>query len=91
MHRNLRRDFLPRCCKLSSHLTVRVISLSVNCVEEIREDFPHPQLVYAKTKRPMQFDMYIPTLLLAVEYQGKQHYEDLFYFGSTVRCVDHCE
>jgi hypothetical protein len=33
----------------------------------------------------MELDVYLPSLSLAFEYQGIQHYEDKFYFGTASR------
>ncbi len=51
---------------------------------ELFEDYYHPSLVYKATNRPMQFDIFLPSLQLAFEYQGIQHYQDLYYFGTSV-------
>jgi hypothetical protein len=52
---------------------------------EVIEDYLHPELIYSNTRKPMQIDVFLPKLSLALEYQGIQHYEDLFYFGSSVK------
>lgn len=31
--------------------------------------------------KPLPFDFYLPTFNIAIEYQGKQHYEPIEYFG----------
>jgi len=32
--------------------------------------------------RPISFDVFVPTLNLALEYHGQQHYEENYWFGS---------
>lgn len=34
-----------------------------------------------KDRRPLPFDFYLPKYNLCIEYQGKQHYEEIEYFG----------
>ena len=34
-----------------------------------------------KDKQALPFDFYLPTFNIAIEYQGKQHYEPIEYFG----------
>jgi hypothetical protein len=53
------------------------------------EDYWHPDLLYSATDKPMQLDIYIPSLSLALEYQGHQHYGDAFYMGTSVRMYQH--
>jgi hypothetical protein len=36
----------------------------------------------------MQLDIYIPSKSIAFEYQGIQHYEDVYYFGSSLRMYE---
>jgi len=40
-----------------------------------------PQLVYLPTKRELTLDIFIPTLQLAFEFQGFQHYTRHYLFG----------
>jgi hypothetical protein len=47
---------------------------------DIREDFVHPKL-QSKFGRPVLLDIYLPNLNLAFEYQGEQHYADVFRFA----------
>ncbi len=39
-------------------------------------DYKHPQLVFQSTNKSMELDLYIPSLNLALEYQGIQHYRN---------------
>jgi len=48
---------------------------------EICEDYTHPVMKFPSGK-PLQFDAFIPDKLLALEYQGEQHYETEQFFGS---------
>lgn len=34
-----------------------------------------------RNKRPLPFDFYLPEYNICIEYQGKQHYESIEYFG----------
>ena len=36
-------------------------------------------------KRPLPFDFYLPRHNICIEYQGKQHYEPIEYFGGSER------
>lgn len=53
---------------------------------EILEDFKHPTMVFSpkssKTPKPMELDIFVPSLSLAFEYQGQHHYGDSDFFGS---------
>ena len=39
------------------------------------ENYRHPHLIYQLA--PMEFDIFIPSLNIALEYQGEQHYNDI--------------
>jgi len=45
-------------------------------------NFKHPELVYLETQVNMEFDVYLISLSVAFEYQGEQHYQNHFIFGS---------
>jgi len=48
----------------------------------IHMDFKHSGLQYYGTHREMELDVYIPSLNLAIEYQGEQHYMHHHVYGS---------
>jgi hypothetical protein len=54
-------------------------------LKDVLEDYMHPNLLFSDTQRPMQLDVFLPALSLALEYQGIQHYEDIYHFGQTHR------
>ncbi len=46
-------------------------------------NYRHPSACYSRSKQPLELDIYIPHLSLALEYQGQQHYHDHFLFGTS--------
>lgn len=50
----------------------------------IHSDFPHPKLRYADSNLPIQFDIFIPSLSIAFEYQGAQHYIPHYLFTDKI-------
>ena len=50
----------------------------------ILEDYRPPNLIYQNNWIVMEFDIFIPSLNLAMEYQGRQHFDDIpDAFGSN--------
>ena len=43
----------------------------------IYEDYLHPKLKF-QSGRPMQLDLFLPDLSIALEYQGQHHYRNIF-------------
>lgn len=59
--------------------------LMVKCIKKIFNEYEviqqfKPYFLYVN-KGQLSFDAYIPKLKIAFEYQGKQHYEPIEYFG----------
>lgn len=52
--------------------------------ETVLEDHSSPSLVFSETNEPIELDVYIPSLKLALEYQGIQHYRDIHFFGPSL-------
>jgi hypothetical protein len=40
------------------------------------ENYRHPRLLFT-TKLPLEYDIFLPALNLAMEYQGEQHFDDM--------------
>jgi hypothetical protein len=51
----------------------------------ILENYTHPDLGFTVTRRKGQLDAFLPTLMLAFEYQGEQHYGHTTYERETTR------
>jgi hypothetical protein len=61
------------------------------CAEICKEIFPNEQMLFnyrhckivnPDTHAALEFDIFIPALLLAIEFQGQQHYASSGYFGT---------
>jgi len=51
-------------------------------VPNIHVNYPHPELKYDDTKNNLELDIFIPSLSLALEFHGKQHYHYHYMFGT---------
>jgi hypothetical protein len=54
----------------------------------ILEDYFHPDLAWGNQNRPIQLDIWVDGLKLAMEYQGEQHYYNLRVFGPGASLSD---
>jgi hypothetical protein len=54
--------------------------------KEVLLDYIHNDLKFSGTQRNMELDIFIPSLSLALEYQGRQHYKDI---GMKILSVQH--
>ena len=55
-----------------------------NLLKIVRDIFPHEDVFHQASPKwlgKQRLDIYIPTFKVAIEYQGKQHYEPVEYFG----------
>lgn len=43
-------------------------------LHDIHINYLHPLMRFKDTGKPIELDLYIPSLSLAFEYQGEQHY-----------------
>lgn len=43
---------------------------------DIYVSYLHPDLLFLESKKPMELDIYLPSLKLAFEYQGEQHFRE---------------
>lgn len=51
---------------------------------QVALDYAHPKMRFPDSQQKMQLDVYVPSLSLALEYQGQQHYEVCIYVASHV-------
>lgn len=45
------------------------------------ENFRHEELRFSNSGRCIELDIYIPSLNLALEYQGEYHFKTFYYIG----------
>jgi len=50
----------------------------------IHSDCPHPKLRYPSSNKHIQFDIFIPSLNIAFEYQGSQHFVPHYLFTDNI-------
>jgi len=46
--------------------------------EDVKENFNHPDLIHTNSGKPMELDVFVPALKLALEFQGEQHYHQIY-------------
>jgi len=51
---------------------------------ELFSDYIHPHLRYTDSDKHIEFDVFVPSLMLAFEYQGEQHYHFHYLYGSPM-------
>jgi len=63
-----------------------------NIVKEIWADakweFKHPDLRYKHSDMKMELDMWIPSIKLAIEYQGEQHFFPIKHWGGEAAFIE---
>jgi hypothetical protein len=48
----------------------------------VQQNYKHSELFFSKTFVPMELDIFLPTLALALEFQGEHHFDWHFLYGS---------
>ncbi len=56
--------------------------------ETVILDHVSPDMTFSSSKREMQLDVFVPTLKVAFEYQGFQHYHFHYLYQVLIRSVD---
>lgn len=88
-----KRQFEKKCEQLYSEAVSNNYKMNANVNEQIlflfiRTIFPDAIYQYRTPwLTPLSIDIYIPEKKLAIEYQGKQHYEAVSYFGGEESLV----
>ena len=75
---HLRGRECPKCSSSSGENKIREILLEKEIVFEEQKKFCD-----CINKNRLRFDFYIPSLNLCIEYQGRQHYMPIEYFGGV--------
>ena len=47
----------------------------------VEEDHKQAEMVHSSSEKPMELDLYIDRLRLALEYQGEHHYKPVYRLG----------
>ena len=70
-----RKNFLLRAKRTHQRLLFSMIE-QIYPPHLIIENYRHPHLLY-NSEIPLEYDIFIPALNLALEYQGEQHFDDM--------------
>lgn len=46
--------------------------------EDVISNFKHPDLRFSESNYRMELDIWVPSMMLAIEYQGEQHYKEFW-------------
>jgi len=49
--------------------------------QQVLVNFRHPDLLLSQSRYPIEYDLFIPELSLAIEYQGPHHYQEHHRYG----------
>eukprot|EP01114_Cavostelium_apophysatum_P009073 TRINITY_DN2214_c0_g1_i3.p1 TRINITY_DN2214_c0_g1~~TRINITY_DN2214_c0_g1_i3.p1 ORF type:complete len:535 (-),score=134.61 TRINITY_DN2214_c0_g1_i3:1649-3253(-) len=61
----------------AQRLVFDILRANVPSDTQILVNYKHPKLLHEGSSQAMELDLYIPKLNLAVEYQGKHHFEQI--------------
>ena len=82
MSKHLSAGSTQSCGCLKSRGELKVIQV----LQKLNIDFiTQKEFNDCKNILPLKFDFYLPKYKIALEYQGKQHYESIQYFGGEER------
>lgn len=56
--------------------------------DKVEWNYKHSELLYKRSKKKMELDIYLPSKSLAIEYQGEQHFIPLEHFGGKERLIE---
>lgn len=51
--------------------------------QDVHFNYLHPTFAFKDSLKPMTFDIFIPSLKVAFEYQGEQHFHKTNLFGES--------
>jgi len=54
----------------------------------VEVNYRHPELLFEKSKKSMELDVYVPNLRLAFEYQGAHHHSYHYLYGGPFAMME---